>query len=119
LAQRRSLRLAGSNPPREDVDALLWPRTVTRHGAIAHAFENYVSVRADIGVSSQIESELHRLAITLAEEHLDVLSKLHLLVQTRQRLRAIVRLVRRGEGRDATTGWSGARTPIPMRCSLS
>jgi hypothetical protein len=61
----------------EEINLCSGPRTVARHGACLKAGEDGVGVPADVVVRSEVEGELHRSAVALAEQGLDVRLEAH------------------------------------------
>jgi hypothetical protein len=64
---------SGLRPAFEDPDPLPWPCSVAWHSSGLHALEDRLGVRADVVVGPEVECELHRLAVALSEQWLDVL----------------------------------------------
>jgi hypothetical protein len=72
--------LAAFCPPLEEVNLCFGPRAVARHGAGLELGEDCGCVFADVIVRPEIEVGLHRLAVSLAEQGLDVGFEAHGLV---------------------------------------
>src|SRR5215470_11997619 len=70
----------GLCPPREDLDPLLRPGSVARHAAGAQPLQDLVCVLPYVGGGPQVECELHRRPVTLAEQRPDVRLEPHRLV---------------------------------------
>src|SRR6187397_1238929 len=64
--------LPSVDPLLEQGDALLVPRTVARHRAVADAVQDRVALAGDVVIRPEVDEELHRPAIPVAEQRLDV-----------------------------------------------
>src|ERR1700745_212513 len=76
-----SVAHAGCRPALEHVDLLGVPGSVAGHRAVAEPLEDGVRVLLDVVEGPEIEGELHRLTVTLAEQRLDVLLEADLFVR--------------------------------------
>src|SRR5512133_3663076 len=60
------------DPLLEQGDALLVPRAVARHRAVADAVQDRVALAGDVVIRPEVDKELHRPAVTVSEQRLDV-----------------------------------------------
>src|ERR1700674_4474512 len=104
---------AGAYPPLERVDLLARPRAVTGHRAVADALEDGVGVALDLVVGPEVKRELHRLAVAMAEQRLDVLFEADRLVCVGQDHRAVL-FAGGPERRDPAARRSGGGVPVPV-----
>lgn len=109
-----SFWFSGCYPAFDDIHSLARPSAVTWHRAVADGLENRVCVLADISVRREIESELHRFAVTFTKERLDVFVELDLVVGSGKDGSGLARFTSRGERRRATSRRACRRIPSPM-----
>src|ERR671936_2636006 len=65
-------RHAGLDPPAEESDPLRRPGAIAWHRTAFEPLQDVVRVAAHILVVPQVEGEIHRVAIHLSEQRLDV-----------------------------------------------
>src|SRR5437016_6748748 len=63
---------SGLDPVLEARNLFVRPCAVARHRPVAESFENRVLVRGGVSVRPEVERPLHRLAVVLPKERLDV-----------------------------------------------
>src|SRR5436190_13015445 len=68
------------DPASEDFDLVVCPSAVARHRAVAQTLEDRSAVADDVVARPEVERPLHRLAVAVAKEWLDVLLETDRLV---------------------------------------